>query len=84
MSDLSKGIFLKKPNLTSVIIKNCPNLAIKAYIDQNKSLVSSYIRQFDKLNDAKANLTSKMRTRYLAKYPNRKRDPGIKANLDKL
>jgi hypothetical protein len=50
----------------------------------HQSLVSTYIGQFDKITDAKANLERKMRTAYFAKYPKRKRGPGLKVNLEKL
>jgi hypothetical protein len=50
----------------------------------HQALVSTYTRQFDKISDAKANLQNKMKTTFFAKYPNRKRGPGLHVNLEKL
>ncbi|KAG1135807.1 hypothetical protein G6F37_012621 [Rhizopus arrhizus] len=70
MSDLSKDDY------------KIPSLA--AFVLDHQSLVSTYIGQFDKISDAKTNLERKMRTAYFAKYPKRKRGPGLKVDLEKL
>ncbi|KAI8090878.1 hypothetical protein BDF21DRAFT_333565, partial [Thamnidium elegans] len=58
--------------------------SLAGFVLDHQSLVSTYIVQFDKITDAKANLERKMRTAYFAKHPKRKRGPGLKVNLEKL
>ncbi|KAG0780412.1 hypothetical protein G6F16_012295 [Rhizopus arrhizus] len=64
--------------------QKCKTPSLAAFVSDHQSLVSTYIGQFDNINDAKTNLERKMKTAYFAKYPKRKRGPGLKVDLEEL